>query len=494
MDIYFTDRVNASSHAFIPPPPPLPRADQQGYFPDCALPFKDSSLTPAHPAYLLPDGPEVSRSNGVWGMIRRLRHAPSESLPALWKTQLISTVHSILVSLLQPQVSTALSALHPTPDVPLTALPSPAGALGIQVASHLLSHLILSPLEIVKTRLIAMPMGLPSTPSSVGALRDLIEREGGLSGLYLHPNLLIPTLLEHTLRPLLTLSIPLLLERQFNLSPDLSPITYSLCDLTLGLGSLLILLPIETVRKRLQIQPRDGAKRIKTIVRTREKHYVGVVEAMWRIMTEETGHPRKKDMKDVDEGGQFAGVRQLYRGVSGASPRGIAALMAVWNGGDGSSDGLWTGARFGQSGRARIRQRMERDLRLTMIDTAQTVVLSACMLLHRNVPQPPIDQRRNNCQLVCHRFQLLFPSTVHKEARPILSALCFGHSVHFGTIWDLFRPSRSRGARNRQRARFPTPHFLSITVIHLTQVLVLRDMKSVPDTAPIMLNDMSFRA
>ena len=276
-----------------------------------------------NPAWLLKDDPDISRGNGVWGMIRRLRQTPSEGLASLWKSQLITTFHSLLSNILQPQIHTALLAFSPgtlpiNPDVPLTALPSPGVPLALGVTSHLLTHLLLSPLEIIRTRLIVMPLSHPSTPSSVALFRQMVDEEGRFSTMYLHPNLLIPSILEHTLRPLLTLSIPLLLERQFGISPDLAPITYSLCDLSLGLASLLILLPIETARRRLQLQSRapGGGKRVKSIVAVREKNYVGVVEAMWRIVTEETGVRRKRIMTERDEGGVFSGVRQLYRGVS----------------------------------------------------------------------------------------------------------------------------------------------------------------------------------
>jgi fusion and transport protein UGO1 len=150
----------------------------------------------------------------------------------------------------------------------------------------------------------------------------MINEEGGFWTTYFHPNIFIPAVLEHTLRPLLTLSIPLLLERQWGISPDVSPVTYSLCDLGLNLASLVVLLPIETVRRRLQLQSREagresgGGKRIKTVVRVRERDYVGVVEAMWRIVHEETGVRRRRVMTEKDEGGMFAGIRQLYRGVS----------------------------------------------------------------------------------------------------------------------------------------------------------------------------------
>ena len=265
---------------------------------------------------MLKDDPDIARGNGVWAMFRRLRSTQSEGLPALWKGQLVATLHSLLFNLLQPQLHSILLVIVPHPT-PLFSLTNPTIPLGLQVASHLLTHFILSPLELIRTRLIAMPASHFTSPGAYVMFRNLLAEEGGLSTLYLHPNLLIPTVLEHTIRPLFTLSIPLLLERQLGISTELSPITYSVCDLTLGVGSLLVLLPIETVRRRLQLQSRapGGGKRIKSVVKLRERDYVGVVEGMWRIVTEETGVRRKRVMTERDEGGVFSGVRQLYRGV-----------------------------------------------------------------------------------------------------------------------------------------------------------------------------------
>lgn len=322
-----------------------------------------------HPSWFLVDDPEISRGNGVWGMIRRIRATPTEGLPALWKSQLITTLHSMFSSLLQPHVHALLLNVNPTApplDMPLTALPHPGMALGLQVASHLLTHLVLSPMDVIRTRLIAMPMSHPSTPSSVSLFRQMVDEEGGFSAMYLNSNLLIPSVLEHTVRPLLTLSIPLLLERQFGLSIELSPITYSLCDLSLGLGSLLILLPIETVRKRLQLQARGNGKRGKTIVRTRDRDYVGVVEAIWRIATEETGVRRKRVMQEKDEGGLFAGIRQLYRGVSAicVQESDVSTLIprSVRHGRHGTSHSVWSGSGVCQLGRKGFRVAVEGDL------------------------------------------------------------------------------------------------------------------------------------
>lgn len=278
-------------------------------------------------------------------MIRRIRKTPSEGLPGLWKSQLVTTFHSMISNILQPQVNSfLLLILSPTLDnLPLTALPNPALPLLMGVGSHLITHLILSPMEVIRTRLIAAPTSHPSTPSSVAMFRQMIKEEGGFASLYFHPNLLLPSILEHTIRPILTLSIPLLLERQFGISPELSPLTYSMCDLSLGLASLLVILPIETVRRRLQLQNRGGGKRGKSIVRLRETDYVGVVEGIWRIVTEETGVRRKRNMSERDEGGVFAGIRQLYRGVRLSFLYfGRMLMKVVWYGCYGSSYGIHT--------------------------------------------------------------------------------------------------------------------------------------------------------
>ncbi|TXT08775.1 hypothetical protein VHUM_02903 [Vanrija humicola] len=337
-DVYFSDRLVAPSGTFVPPPPPK-AADASGYLEDTS------------PTWLLKDDPDVSRSNGVWGMIRRVRATASEGLPALWKGQVVATLHGVLSTVLQPRIhslvfSAVPSSGAPLPlDFPLTALPHPGVPLVLQIVSHAVTQFLLSPLELVRTRLIVSPGSLPSTPSSITLFRRAIRDEGGFAGLYLAPNVLIPTLLEVTIKPLLSLSIPLVLERQFGISPDLSPLTYSLADVALNIASLLVVLPIETVRKRLQLQSRaPGGKKTRSIVRLRERDYVGVVEAIWRIITEETAAPRKHKMTEKDEGGAFAGICQLYRGFGMAvsSHVTVFTLQLVTAGlGGGRHDSGW---------------------------------------------------------------------------------------------------------------------------------------------------------
>lgn len=246
-----------------------------------------------------------------------------------------------MVLSLPPPTATAQMELNADLDLPLSSYHNPLIPLGLHVSAHLLTHMFLSPLELLRTRLIVQPSSDGKSKSSIGLLKDAIAEEGGVSGLFANPQLLVPALLEHTLRPIFTLSIPLIIERKFGITPDSSPVTYSMLDLSLGLASLLVILPIETVRKRLQLQDRmsetevwqRGGKREKrkSIVRIRKREYRGVLDAIWTIMSEETAVPKKRRSKQrrgsrseqataADEykkqRAAFDGIKQLYRGVS----------------------------------------------------------------------------------------------------------------------------------------------------------------------------------
>lgn len=272
-------------------------------------------------------------------------------------------------------------------SLPLPYAPHPYRSLTLLLASHLFTGIILSPLDLVRTRLIAQST-LPAhrkytTPWN--ALSQISKEEGGWRTTYFHPNLFIPTLLDFTFRPLLSLSAPLLIEHKLRLDPLTSPVTYSLAEFCISSASLIITLPIETVRRRLQLQARApwGKKAVKvhsnrsstattsstssfsgptgslpkpmfsrplrTCVETRSKPYEGVLEAIWRIVTEETSStPVKKQSKtssseqtsaaapvSMQDSGILAkpghsslgGVHSLYRGLGFAI--GANALVFV---------------------------------------------------------------------------------------------------------------------------------------------------------------------
>lgn len=128
------------------------------------------------------------------------------------------------------------------------------------------------------------------------ALKTIIQEEGGIKGLYLSHNLL-PTILYHTITPLLQNTTPLIIDRVFRISANESPFLYSLAELGLNTLEVIITLPLDTIRKRLQCQIRTrtpGNKRFETVVATRPVPYTGIANAAYCIIREEGGSGKKK--------------------------------------------------------------------------------------------------------------------------------------------------------------------------------------------------------
>lgn len=283
----------------------------------------------ARPEFVMP----VVVRGGVWEMMKAVGRG-KEGWLGLWKGSLTSFVLELTSSTVQPIISSILSLFAPSAlsPLPLAYAPYPYKTLGLLLSSHLITGILVSPLDLVRTRLIAQST-LPAHRKYSGpydAIKKMLHEEGGWKTAYLHPNLLIPTILDFTLRPLLSLGAPLLIEHTLRLEPNTHPISYAIAELAISTASLCITLPIETVRRRLQLQIRKpygagnsdassgssnkitsatlqqhtatpsshggitltggnvGVRGLRTCVETRPIAYVGVVEAIYRIVTEET--------------------------------------------------------------------------------------------------------------------------------------------------------------------------------------------------------------
>jgi fusion and transport protein UGO1 len=112
-------------------------------------------------------------------------------------------------------------------------------------------------------------------------------------------------------------------------------------------------LPIETIRRRLQIQPRGNGKPMATCVHTRRQPYYGVVDAFWRILSEECsdGCPLTSKDRDPTRREKRArspswysrhGLGQLYRGLGMGVGAGITVLVLTFVTGAGTSNSGWT--------------------------------------------------------------------------------------------------------------------------------------------------------
>ncbi|WFD21589.1 hypothetical protein MEQU1_000242 [Malassezia equina] len=343
---------------------PVRRVDSSGY----VVP-RHRNDEGARPEFVMP--PVVD--GGVWEMIKAVGRG-KEGWFGLWKGSLTTFVLDLATSTLQPLISGLLSIFAPTAlnPMPIAFSPQPITTLTLLMTSHLITGVLVSPLDLVRTRLIAQST-LPQHRKYTGpldALRTIWREEGGWRTTYLHPALLIPTLLDYLFRPLCALGAPLLIENWLHLDPSAVPISYALAELMLSTLSLTLTLPIETVRRRLQLQyheplrsdrlggvlsvPNANTARrgLRACVETRPVPYSGVAEAVYRIVSEETSVvPRRKDQDAEDcldeaatiaRGGhsRLGGLRSLYRGFGMGFFANLLVFVLT----------LVTGERQGQSG------------------------------------------------------------------------------------------------------------------------------------------------
>lgn len=307
----------------------------------------------ARPEFIMP----MVVKGGVWEMIKAVARG-KEGWMGLWKGTLTTFLLDTATSTLQPLVSGLLSLFSPAAmnPVPIAFSPQPVTRLSLLMVSHLVTGVLVSPLDLVRTRLVAQTTMAMHRKyhGPLDAIRTILREEGGWGTTYLHANLLIPTVLDYLFRPLLTLGAPWIIENILHLDPSTVPISYALAELIFSTLALCVTLPIETVRRRLQLQyhePRratrsgglpavrntNTARRgLRTCVEVRPVPYNGVVEAMYRILTEETSvaphvHRKRRAKEETmakmaSSVFSFGGLRNLYRGLG----MGISANLLVF--------------------------------------------------------------------------------------------------------------------------------------------------------------------
>lgn len=164
-----------------------------------------------------------------------------------------------------------------------------------------------------------------------------------MSGLYFHPNILYPTILDCAARSLMASIAPSFIIRLFSrclgahIAEDTHPVLCALALIAGECAGLLVTLPIETVRRRLQVQTRGAAPPLPACVEVRRRPYAGIVDALYSIITEErsdlplrrrkhrrrSSHTAEKakmpetydDETRQESRWRNTGIGQLYRGI-----------------------------------------------------------------------------------------------------------------------------------------------------------------------------------
>lgn len=274
------------------------------------------------------------------------------------------TIHEGLFINLEPMFRSSLRSLIIPNVIPY----SYSSSILLPLASQIITGWFISPLHLVRTRLIVQSASSRHARYSgpIDALKQIARDEGGMRGMYLHPQLMIPTVLERGVSALVALALPRALTVVFGFSyiaPDTHPLTWTAAECAASAAGLLITLPLETVRHRLEVQVRGQAKPIKTCVETRPAPYNGVVDALWHILTEERSDlplkprrirrrksaggdamepPRRDEETPRDSWRQHTGLGQLYRGIGLRATAGLVVLLAGMLSGGEEPELGWT--------------------------------------------------------------------------------------------------------------------------------------------------------
>ena len=303
--------------------------------------------------------------------IAPLRHSGIESEHVGIAGLLTSAVTAGLSGVLQPTIYSLLQSVFS----PLSPYPYPGDTASVllPVASQVLTGFILSPLDLIRTRLIVQS-SVPrhrTYSGPIDAFRQILTHEGGLRGVYLHPHLLIPTLFDCTLRALVPLTLPGLAASYIglgsNITPETTPVQWQIAQLLGSVVGALVVLPFETIRHRLQVQTRGTARPLKACVELRPAPYNGMVDAFWHILTEERSdlpikpptHKRKRrrssvkgkeparerEVEYVEEESEswlrHSGIGQLYRGLGMRVGAAVVVFVLSLVSGSDETDAGW---------------------------------------------------------------------------------------------------------------------------------------------------------
>ncbi|KAG5992625.1 hypothetical protein E4U54_003595 [Claviceps lovelessii] len=288
---------------------------------------------------------QLWQHDGAWGV---------------WKGSNATFLYTVLQSLLENWGRSFLSAIFNVPDLGVKddldrlidiASPYPWASLFVAASAAVVTGVLLSPLDLVRTSLIMTPIS-KGQRRTMAALRALPS--------YVCPSAIaLPTVLNSLIHPLLTLSTPLVLRTRFMIDKQMSPTTFSVAKFFASSAAVLVKLPIETVLRRGQMAVLSGQDYVRALGGGKDAkldtivpvgHYNGVIGTMYHIAAEEgarenpaaaktsamkKGKAKSKLLQNTRVKGQ--GMEGLYRGwkVNWWGLVGLWVAGMASNGGEG---------------------------------------------------------------------------------------------------------------------------------------------------------------
>lgn len=314
--------------------------------PPSTSPSPDPTPTPSRSSRSRRDNPEaeykllMKRGDSVMHAISVLYE--TSGAVGLWRATNCTFLYSILLRTTDSFLRSMLLALFGLPDLlgnenggltpgitssagagttglDLSDSPSPVASLVVIGLASCLSGLLLSPLDLVRTRLIVSPAS--------HAPRGVLSNLKRLPSLILPSKLWLPTALYHTLPQVFSTSMPQVLRRQFNILPETAPTLWSFASFGTSLSELFIRLPLETIVRRSQVNYlRESTRDLPLIVEPGP--YLGIGGTVYSIMYSE-GETKTKDAKGMVRVRKGQGSAGLVRGWR----VGFWGLVGVWGAG-----------------------------------------------------------------------------------------------------------------------------------------------------------------
>ncbi|KAJ3404519.1 hypothetical protein CcCBS67573_g04674 [Chytriomyces confervae] len=344
----------------------LKNTDAQGYLIRSGRNDEDD---PTRPPY------EISvEGKSTFQSVFGISNCEAEGFLSLFKGHYLSWLHDLIhTAFLQPTLEQSLNDAFAIADetAPLVHLENPYPPLAMLVASHTISSFILSPLELVRTRLIVQtgnPYHRKYKSNFTFMTLFQIVREEGIGSLYASRRVFATALLCF-LQPAFKYAGPVLIHQVGGVDAEFQPLLYRAMELSLGVVELLVVLPVETIVRRLESQvvgrhvrggssttdqvdvggmggnsmeAGGGSGEFAGMVRTSAIPYTGMFDCARRIIVEEgvfenepaagsldysddmggsrrhsgRGHARtKKSKKPRKKAGWFTPLSGLYRGL-----------------------------------------------------------------------------------------------------------------------------------------------------------------------------------
>jgi fusion and transport protein UGO1 len=311
--------------------------------PPSVSPSPDPTPTPSRNSRSRRDDPEaeyklmLKRGDSVMHAISVLYE--TSGAVGLWRATNCTFLYSILLRTTDSFLRSLLLALFGLPDLvgpenggmtpgiasagmsglDLSDSPSPIASLVVVGLASCLSGLLLSPLDLVRTRLIVSPASHPP--------RGVLSNLKRLPSLILPSKLWLPTALYHSLPQLFSTSMPQVLRRQFHLAPETAPTLWSVAAFSTSLSELFIRLPLETIVRRSQVNYlKESSNDLPLIVEPAP--YLGIGGTVYSILYSE-GETKTKDAKGMIRIRKGQGSAGLVRGWR----VGFWGLVGVWGAG-----------------------------------------------------------------------------------------------------------------------------------------------------------------